>query len=88
MGEGTSEIRHLRERVILHDDMLRAIGERIRLLDEMVHGLQALVAGGPVGAGEQETAGAKGVATGRVAPPAPPAAIAPEPRRAPVVRRR
>ena len=45
MGEGTSEIRHLRERVLLHDDMLRAIGERVRLLDEMVQGLQELAAG-------------------------------------------
>ncbi len=49
MGEGSSEIRHLRERVLLHDDMLRAMGERIRLLDEAVHALEAAFgeAGGP-----------------------------------------
>ena len=44
MGEGTSEIRHLRERVLLHDDQLRGMGERIRLLDDMLHELQKIVA--------------------------------------------
>jgi len=54
MGEGTSEIRHLRERVLLHDDQLRGMGERIRLLDEMLHEMQKIVAplvGGAPGSG-------------------------------------
>lgn len=71
MGEGTSEIRHLRERVIQHDDMLRAIGERILLLDEMVQRLEALLPGGTAGTARQETPGAKAVAPVTAAPATP-----------------
>ena len=94
MGEGTSEIRHLRERVILHDDMLRAMGERIRLLDEMVHELQASSTGGSPDAGK-ETAGqtatppvrASAATAATPAAPATPAA-APAARTSSAVRRR
>lgn len=48
MGEGTSEIRHLRDRVLALDDAMRGMGERIRLLDEKVAALEkAAVAGSP-----------------------------------------
>lgn len=87
MGEGTSEIRHLRERVLLHDDMLRGIGERVRLLDELVQRLEKRL----VGAAEKaDTPRLPVTATGGAQAPAAEPAPAPqaEPRRAPAVRRR
>lgn len=90
MGEGTSEIRHLRERVILHDEMLRAMGERIRLLDEMVHRLEALLPRGAVADTNGGVAPSAPLACGEMAARggAGAAATAAEARRAPVVRRR